>query len=294
MDKQVTKLNNKRNKKTEEKEEKPQKISKKIRNWALILLCLGLFTLVFLSHTSYFEIDNVIITGNQRIEANKVLDKTGLKGKNILLVDRNSISEEISANKWVKDVDVTTSLPNEVTIELEERKPTAVTPHEDNSRLVISSDLIILDKILEDNNDNIGEDYGYDDNQLPLIRGLEPNSSTEGYDAGDKLNFNEVDPEKEEKISNVLYLGEKYVPDRTLELIFHNGNKIELLTDFGLKVRLGKLEKLEEKYSVLAAILPELEGEEKNKEYEHLDLRVPEYPTLKEIDENNGNKEKDN
>ncbi|UMZ73261.1 cell division protein FtsQ/DivIB [Natranaerofaba carboxydovora] len=281
MDKQVVKLKNKRSKKIGESNKNHKFKIKKIRIWVLLLLCLGLFTLVFMSNSRYFEIKNVKISGNEKVSSERLINDMELKGENILFFGEKTTEERILENKWIKKVEINTILPNKVEVDIAERTPIAVYEIEDSDKLVLSSDLVILDEYASREG-------------LPIINGINLDAVVESYEPGDSLKKLTSKDEEIEVLSNVL---DKLTSSTSVfisEIVIVSDSEINLFTEKGLKVKMGKPEELETKYALIEKIIPEVEEKKGQQNFRHLDLRVPKYPVLKELDENNSRKEEEN
>ena len=78
----------------------------------------------FLTNSPYFALKNLEISGNLRLTSREVLDMAGLhNGMNSLLISIDDVERKLIANSWIKDVSVRRSLPDGITIRLEEREP---------------------------------------------------------------------------------------------------------------------------------------------------------------------------
>ena len=281
MDKQVVKLKNRKRKKIGESDKNHKPRIKKIRIWVLLLFCLGLFTLVFMSNSRYFEVEDVKISGNEKVNSDRLINNMEVKGENILFFGEKTIKERILENRWVKKVEINTILPNKVEVDIVERTPVVVYEIEENKKLVLSSDLVILDEY----NSREG---------LPIISEMNLDAVIKSYELGDSLKNLTSKDDKIKVLFNVLDKLTSSTSEFISEIVIISEDDINLFTEKGLKVKIGKPEELETKYALIEKIIPEVEGKNGQQNFRHLDLRVPKYPVLKELDKNNSRKEEEN
>ena len=281
MDKQVVKLKNQKSKKLEDLSKNHKTKIKKRRIWVLLLFCLGLFTLVFMSNSRYFEIKNIRISGNEKVNSERLINNMEVKGENILFFGEKTIKERILENRWVKKVEINTTLPNKVEVDIVERSPIVVYEIEEDKKLVLSSDLVILDEYASREG-------------LPTISGMNLDAVIESYEPGDSLKNLTSKDDEIKVLSNVLDKLTSSTAEFISEIVIVSHNEINLFTEKGLKVKIGKPEELETKYTLIEKVIPELEEKNGQQDFRHLDLRVPKYPVLKELNENNIRKEEEN
>ena len=105
-----------------EKTVKKKKRRKKhylLRLLIIAAVCVGLY---FLAHIEYFNVDNVVVTGNREISDEEIIKLSGIKtGGNLFDVHPLIAQHKIKKNLYIEDVDVDRKLPNTVEINISER-----------------------------------------------------------------------------------------------------------------------------------------------------------------------------
>ena len=98
---------------------------------------------IMLYNSSFLEISQVTVTGNQRLSASQIAEASGLEGQNILTADINKATDTVRQIQMVRKATLERKLPNEVTISIEERKPYAVWQVKDK-RYTIDDEGVVL------------------------------------------------------------------------------------------------------------------------------------------------------
>jgi len=235
---------------------KPKKKRKLI--FLILLLFLGLCTLVFISKSSYFEINEIYIQGNKEVTDEKIVEIVKKYNDNYWLLDEQELKQAVSDHYWIYNVDnIQKEFPDQLYIEVSERSPRGITSK--NGRYyLLSSDLIVLKEV---------EGYNH---RLPYISGLEIPSEIE---VGTNLG-GDISSDVAEMLRMMPQVQSGLISEINLDL---EKNEINLYTREGTFVKLGELTKLEEKLTALDKLSEKLPGE--NSQY-YLDLRVPQYPVL--------------
>lgn len=130
------------------------------------LLVLALYSF---SQSAFFRVKTVKITGLERVTADEVQRATGISpGVNYWRVDRREAASNLEALLRVKGAAVTRVFPDEVVIEIQERKLVAVIPFRDTFLELDETGIILgfLDNLVE-----VG---------VPVITGLEPSNLAVG------------------------------------------------------------------------------------------------------------------
>lgn len=97
------------------------KISVVIILIGFILVLSGIY--VFMYYSPRFNLTQVDIRGNQKIDEKEILERTGIKmGANIFSLDLGKIEQQIREDKRIKKVWVKRKLPQAILIEVEEKK----------------------------------------------------------------------------------------------------------------------------------------------------------------------------
>jgi cell division septal protein FtsQ len=80
-----------------------------------------------LTTTERLAIETIEIAGAFRVSEDDIHDLAGIEeGDNILSFSESAVAGKIRGNPWIKDVDISRSLPSTVTIEVTEREPLAL------------------------------------------------------------------------------------------------------------------------------------------------------------------------
>lgn len=88
---------------------------------------LGWLGYVGLSHSTFFEIESVKITGSSRFDDGEVLSIIGITNNtNLVAVDKDKIGEDLKKTGWVRRVTVRKVYPNSLEILIKERVPLAI------------------------------------------------------------------------------------------------------------------------------------------------------------------------
>ena len=237
---------------------KNKKIRPKKTIWAVLFIAIGLLALVFVMNSSYFVIDDVLISGNESVTDDNIKEKVFNKEINYWLLNKQELMNVILENHWIKEVQtIKKRFPNELYLEIEEREPQAVWICE-GINYIISEDLVILEK-----------QSNYPRN-LPYLTGVE--LLKQEINIGKSID-QELSPYTE-KLFNYL---SKYGVENKSEINLDNGEIRFYLSDRRL-VKLGEPQEIKEKVRALDNVQNDLQ--QRDSSY-HLDLRVPKYPILR-------------
>ncbi len=98
----------------------------------IILSALLIFTYNFIVVSPYFQLQEAVVTGVERIPREEILRLAGIRpDQNILTVNLKAMARRIQTNVWVKEVRIKRDLPNKLIIEVRERKPVALLKKDD-------------------------------------------------------------------------------------------------------------------------------------------------------------------
>ncbi|OWZ84134.1 cell division protein FtsQ/DivIB [Natranaerobius trueperi] len=250
----MDKLNKKR-RKTIKKNNK--RIKKTI--WVVLLSCLGLLALVFTMTSSYFVIDDIYIIGTNYIREEKVKDLIKDHNMNYWFLKERDIKETLSLNHLIDDViTVEKSFPNDIYIEVDEKRPEALLIYEGEHYLV-SSDSTILEEV-----SNLSQG-------LPFVTG------TEGLFSEIKVG-NSLESQLSSSVESIFKSIAKYELNNISEIKLTE-DKFRLYLDNGFLVKLGTYSDIEQKFDTLKNVQHKLYNLSDNY---YLDLRVPSNPVLVE------------
>lgn len=103
---------------------KLKKKRKKRRRKITLLLLLITAIITFLVKSPYFTIDNVEVIGMEKIPMQLIEDEIKeIKGNNIFLFRSSEIKEILSHQEYFKYIKIERRIPNEIVINIEEKKP---------------------------------------------------------------------------------------------------------------------------------------------------------------------------
>lgn len=131
--------------------------------WGALILITALLVnrlLDYLGQSSYLALRDIRFEGCQRVSPQELMTLANIKaGANILAIDLKYVSQQMKSNPWVKEITIRRSLCQGVSIEVVERKPTAVVV--DKKLFLTDEDGIIFKEV----------DHG-DPVDMPVITGL--------------------------------------------------------------------------------------------------------------------------
>lgn len=109
----------------------------KLALFTAALAVLGIHVLEYMNSSPRFSIAHIAVTGNSHVTARKIITESGIvEGEKIFRINLARSAAAIREIPWIRDVRVQRMLPNEVHIEVTERKPAA---------LVLSKDIFYID-----------------------------------------------------------------------------------------------------------------------------------------------------
>lgn len=90
---------------------------------ALALLLVYLFFL----HMPYFNLQQVDVTGNQRLSRAEIIEASEIEaGINLLTINLGALTDRLKRHPWIRSAVVYRRLPGQLIIEIEERAPRAI------------------------------------------------------------------------------------------------------------------------------------------------------------------------
>lgn len=94
--------------------------------FAIASMILGIKTYTHVYQTDYFSVEDVAVTGLQKLTRDEILSLAAIQtGGNTFQMDLESISQSVKKNPWVEKVTVKRELPRKFIIDVTERKPIA-------------------------------------------------------------------------------------------------------------------------------------------------------------------------
>ncbi|MEL7622188.1 MAG: FtsQ-type POTRA domain-containing protein [Clostridiales bacterium] len=98
-----------------------------ITGLGLIFIFLAGFGGYSLANSSFFDLKEIKVAGNEVLSQDELIQLSGLRiGINLLKVSRQQVAESVQSHPYVKEVDVRRSLPNKIEIRIAERSPMAL------------------------------------------------------------------------------------------------------------------------------------------------------------------------
>lgn len=229
------------------------------RKYQLILLFFLFIILASLSFilSPFFHIREFAIHSRNQINKDSLRGYLNeFYGENILFVKDDDLENKLLEHRLVSSISIEKSYPSKIHVIVEERKA-AVWINNDDKKLLVSADGIILEQI------DMEEEIDF-----PEIEGFEYLFSKDKIilpDEANKLlrNLNKFESDFIKKIKKISF------SDNTLKLNLKNNSEVNL----------GEVKNLEDKFTLLNSIIIKLE--EEDREYEYINLKVPKHPVIK-------------
>lgn len=243
-----------------EKKKKKQRRKKKI---FLLLIFLALIA-IFLCKSPFWGIKKVNIIGNKFIKEQGVINSKHIIGKNIFLLDTNSVKNNVLENPYIKQADIKRKFPNELNIIIEERKM-FYKVEVDSKKYVLNNELYIMEII--ENDESL---------ELVEIKGLVADT----LQVGERIT-------RDQKNIDVLYDVATKLIDKNEKNLFtyidiSKNNHIRIFSR-DIEIVLGKAENLDEKYlKALEIMNSDIIGTSIN----YIDVSVINNPVVREKQEN--------
>lgn len=142
---------------------------RKRRFKAILFLVILSILIVFLLTTPVFKVKNIIVEGNKTVQANRIIQLSGINvGDNILRMNMTGIKENIMTNPYIETCDISRSLLGDVYITVSERSNAGIIMFNDKF-ITIDRNGVVIEEL-----DNI------DGLSLPFISGLKIKSAVLG------------------------------------------------------------------------------------------------------------------
>lgn len=205
----------------------------------VLYTALGLFALILLLSSSLFDIKNIVITGNNVLSREEIIEMAGLGGgKNIFLVNTISITKSLEASHYVKSVEADIIYPSEVRLNIVERKVRSLVEfgsiflHVDEEGMVLGVSSTVKEP-------------------LPIVTGLKISDFSEGQ-------FLSIDnPSSFESVVSLNKLFEKYEIGDVLKVDISDADDIHIFIN-GLDISFGSISDANEKIRRIKYILDEI------------------------------------
>ena len=211
----------------------------KRRVYLLCLLIVGI--ICFLFFAPQFKIANIIVTNNDRVLTQDIIDASGIGyGNNLFRYGAKSVAESITKIPNIKDVKVRRGFPNTVSITVTERKPFAyIKTYE--GYLYVDDEGMVLEL-----NDMPPE------NVFLELQGIPQEESV----VGEKI-FKNNSTFLQKYLATIEKILDNGMTEKVNLINLYNGEKIALRYN-KLDVILGDEEQLEYKFSQMKSIISEI------------------------------------
>ncbi|GAB6137096.1 cell division protein FtsQ/DivIB [Halanaerobaculum tunisiense] len=220
-----------------------------------LLFVLGVVNIVY---SSYFQIEEVKIQGNELLTDKYLLNFSKLNQKdNLFAIDQEKIEEKITELSQIKSATVRRDFPNQVVVQIKERMPLAVIPFQSSYQVIDAAGWILQVT------NNLSSW------QLPLLTGFAIDNQEEK---------NQLTAELEVAI-NYLSKLPKNVLAGISEVHLTDQQKIRLFLHQDATVKLGSDFDIKRKAQVFTSIYQDLQ--QKDLDIEYIDLRYKENSFLK-------------
>ena len=91
-----------------------------------------------------YQVQSVNVVNSKAITSEQAARLTGILGTNIFMVDPAQVAARLRQSPFIKNATVETTLPGQVTIRVDERRPNVVWVLVDNTPYLISDDGVII------------------------------------------------------------------------------------------------------------------------------------------------------
>ena len=230
---------------------------KRTRNFILIIsVTLFIFIVLLFLRSSFFEVREIIITGEERLSEEEIRNLMDFdKTVNIFFIPASLISERIESNPWVKEVQTKKHFPNKVEMIIIERIPVAQVTFKD--KIYLLDDLGFVLSLIE-----------LEDEKLPTISDL-------------KINEVKIGKQIEKKeLTGALEILKNLSEEIRNKVRIISASDIGELTFYYEEVEIlfGEAEDIDKKSSIIKEIL-------KNDEEQliFIDVRTPSNPVVKKL-----------
>ena len=117
-------------KEEEEEEKKQQPLALRVIKILIFYLAIGFLGwnfFAFIFSSSFCNIEDVIIKGNDCLSEDEIFYKSGIQlGENIFKLDLKKSKDSLIQEPWIKEAEIKRVIPNKIIISLKERKSAAI------------------------------------------------------------------------------------------------------------------------------------------------------------------------
>ncbi|MDR1160383.1 MAG: FtsQ-type POTRA domain-containing protein [Syntrophomonadaceae bacterium] len=213
------------------------------RFFIVVLLMLVVLVSGFLFlHSSFFDIADVIISGNNKVSNDEILTIADIKtDANIFLLDSDLICNKLRVHPIVKDAKIVKHFPNKIEIKISEREIWALVPFQ-NMFLCLDEEGVCIDRITS---------FSFESYPVVTMENM-PERVNLGHALYPQAIINVkklwdyITPEQREKISDF------HLRNDNMDIIIY--------TLAGTEIRFGNIDRLEEKLSYFSYIFEQEES----------------------------------
>lgn len=236
----------------------------RIRSIMLVLLCLAvLIALYFFLHSSLFFISKVTVNGNKVVPTKDIVSLSGIKtGTNIFDFNTEASIKAVKIIPKIKNAQLSRKLPDEVVIQVTERKPWALVPSKEGF-LIIDDQGICLDK-----NQNL------DLAELPVISLTDVPAR---INEGQQLNANSI-----KLVRQIITSLPPWLLKQVSEYHCSKDNQVSIFTIDGIQIRLGGSDRLAEKLRLLEEAMKLRDQNDSQETFDYIDLRYKGQPVIRD------------
>ena len=196
----------------------------------VLILALAVALYVFFD-TDYFYVYSLTIAGTQYLTTAEIEKASGIRGFSTFFIDPRLVERALAKLPEVKSVNVMTGLPNQVTIEIQERQPQIVWQRGNGTYWVDADGVFFRARA------NLS--------QLPVVRDLDQNA----IQPGQRAQTNAV---------AAFWALREAMPESPPTLEWSAARGIAFTDERGWKVYLGDANEMPDKIATLRTLIPQL------------------------------------
>lgn len=229
--------------------------------WGLLLFLLAVLAGYVFLRSSFFQVDQVVVTGNQQVTTDEIMTLVGsVARQNIWEVDTGELEARLRRVPLVAAAYVDRRLPGTIAVQVTERQEAAVVPF-DQEYLAVDISGVML-----------GSYSSLDGIKVPLLTGLRLEGEPR---AGRVLPCVQLP-----RVLPVLEAVQAQAPEMIGEIAVRPEG-IDMYTIEGVRVKIGDVGNLQQKLDLLTEIYQENLETGEIWSLEYIDLRYPAAPVLK-------------
>lgn len=221
---------------------------------SLLLVVIGL---VLLMHSSYFEVNQIMVNGNQQLATEEIMRVVGdYKGQNIFLIPGREVVTKLMNYVRIKGVKLEREFPHKLIIKINERSGLGIFETTDGKWVELSQGGKILGVYNEKLPDN-----------LPQIQDL-------------KVKVMDKQVEMDKELTYLLRLLKSFYTEQIdITKVSYSPYNIQFYFKDHSKLYFGGLDSIEKKLKIYKNIIEKMENNRKNIKY--IDLRYRGKPVIR-------------